>query len=141
MSDLELTYEISSPGQDSVLNDVSIIPNPTKEFSRKEPVHVYFEIYNLSKDQQGETHFEIEYKLTLLKKKKSVFKKIFGFLGGGKKKSISIKEARTGKKETSLEYRSFVVSNLETGEYELTVDVKDLASGSAVEKSIALILK
>ncbi|MFQ6114275.1 MAG: tetratricopeptide repeat protein [bacterium] len=143
MSDLELAYDIASSDENSIFNtnDLSIIPNPTKEYFRKEPVHVYFEIYQLSKDEQGGTRFEVEYKLTLLKKKKGVFKKIFGFLDGGKKKSISIKETRTGKQETSVEYRTFDVSNLDSGEYELTVRVKDLTAGSVVEKSINVALR
>ncbi|MFQ5864357.1 MAG: tetratricopeptide repeat protein [bacterium] len=143
ISDLELAYEITSADENSFFNtnDLSIIPNPTKEYSLKDPVHVYFEIYNLTKDQHNETLFEIEYKLTQWKKKKSVFKKIFGFLGKGKKKTISIKETRTGTQETSIEYRSFDVSHLDSGEYELAVRVNDLTLGSFVEKSTNLTLR
>jgi len=46
---------------------------------------LYYEIYNLTKDEQGVTLFEIEYSINQIERQKKGLKKIFGFLGGGKK--------------------------------------------------------
>lgn len=138
MSDLELAFNITSVSGNSVFDkgQFEVIPNPTRVFKKSDEVNLYFEIYNLTPDEHGETLFEIESKMARAKKKKGVL----GFLGGGKKEVVSIKNERAGDKDRSQEVTSFDVSKLEKGEYELTVKVKDLHSGETSEKSISLTL-
>ncbi len=85
--------------------------------------------------------FEIEYSINQIERQKKGLKKMFGFLGGGKKKSISIQNDRQGQNETSPEYASFDVSKLDSGDYTLTAKVNDLNAGVNTEKTIRLRLE
>jgi len=135
MSDLILAYEITEANSNGMLNfeRASIIPNPTNQFSKIEPVQLYYEIYNLSQNKRGETSYTIDYELTQLKRKRSGLKKLFG---GGSKKSISISEEKTGSQATGLETANFDISKLQKGDYELQVKVKDGHSKQTVKKVI-----
>ncbi|MFQ5706446.1 MAG: GWxTD domain-containing protein [bacterium] len=143
MSDLELAYQVEDSEANSPFNNhgLTIMPNPAKEFVLAAPMVLYFEIYNLRKDQDGETSYEIETEMIQLKKKRGGLKKIFKFSSDGQKKLISIKDRRSGRKTDAVEYTSFDVSRLEAGEYELSVKVRDLNAESSVEKSIDLTLR
>ncbi len=135
LSDLELASAIEPAGSSSVFTnrDLRIIPNPAKEFSLSDPVSLYYEVYNLTKNQAAATSFEIESKLTQKKGKK-----FLGIFGGGKKKSVSIKNFKSGTEVTAFEYENFDVNKLDPGEYTLIVRVQDLNSNQTVEKSIDL---
>ncbi|NIR48225.1 tetratricopeptide repeat protein [candidate division KSB1 bacterium] len=139
LSDLELAYNIQPASGNSIFKkgDLEIVPNPSKVFKLPDQVYLYFEIYDLQKDKDGETAFEIEHTMKQAKDGGG----LFGFLGGGAKKVISIKDKRTGHESTFSEFTSFDVGKLDEGDYELQVKVKDLNSGDSAEKSIALTLK
>ena len=115
----------------------------TKEQQREELQKILEAIVETAERSKGRSAFPFGIlerlidKITQLKKKTRGLKKLLG-VGGGRKKSISIKDRREGNQETSIEYPSFSVSNLEPGEYRLTVTVKDINSGRTVEKSIDL---
>lgn len=141
LSDIILAYDIHPSTADSSVFDrkdgLTVVPNPSKVYDLNKPVFLYYEIYNLTR-RDGKTSFEVENKLTLMKKKKSGLGKLFG--GGGKKKSLSIQDTRTGNETNSVEFATFDVSKLDAGEYRLTVRVKDLNSQQEQEKSIDLTL-
>ncbi|MCH8020530.1 hypothetical protein IH785_11775 [candidate division KSB1 bacterium] len=143
LSDLELAFNIVPFDSNSAFNrgELSIVPNPSTKFKKSEPLFLYYEIYNLTKDEQGVTLFEIEYSINQIERQKKGLKKMFGFLGGGKKKSISIQNDRQGQNETSLEYASFDVSKLDSGDYTLTAKVNDLNAEVKTEKTIRLRLE
>ena len=136
ISDLELAFDIIEAERESIFKNgkFEVIPNPGKVFNKSNPVHVYFEIYNLKKDQTGETRFTIEYTMSQLKGS-------FQLFGGGKKEVISVKNDFTGFEHTYYETAGFDVTKLEPGEYRLAVKVKDLNLGKTSERSIDLKIK
>lgn len=144
LSDLLLAQKLA-PGEsvsDFDNGEVEIVPNLERRFAPSDPVHLYYEIYNLKKDETGATSFEIESEIVLIKKKKGGIRKVFGFLGGsGSKKSVSLKDERIGKDEFSAEQVSFDVSKLAEGEYELRLKVTDRVANQTVEKSVVLKLE
>jgi hypothetical protein len=139
ISDIQLATRIeptTKPGK-FVKNGLVVVPNPTRFFELNKPVYIYFEIYNLTQDLTRGTSFIIEYKLTLLERKK---KGLFGLFGGGGKSSISTQIKREGKGNLSIEYLAIDVSQLKAGEYNLEVKVTDQQTGKTViqKKRIAL---
>ncbi|MFQ5649333.1 MAG: tetratricopeptide repeat protein [bacterium] len=143
LSDLLPASALGAPeGQSSVKKgEWSLVPNPAKTFDPAQPVYLYYEVYNLSKNSDGETTFEIENEIVLEKKKKGGLGKVFGFLGGGKKQRVSIKDKRQGGDSDAVELMSFDVSNLDEGEYVLRVKLTDLVASKSVEKSVRLSLE
>jgi len=136
ISDLELALNILDAEQESVFKNgkFEIIPNPSKTFNKSNQMHLYFEIYNLKKDERGETSFTIEYTMSKLKGS-------FKLFGGRKKEVISVKNDFTGFEHTYYETASFDVNKLQPGEYRMSVKVKDLNFGKIAEKSIKLRIK
>lgn len=142
MSDLVLAYEIrpEKSNGDFGKGELTIIPNPSRTFTLSQPLFLYFEVYDLSKDADGVTSYEMETEIVRLKEKKSILENVFRLSSEGQKQLISIKDQRTGSQSFTNEFVSFDVSNLEDGEYELVVKLQDLNSRKTVQKSIALTL-
>lgn len=141
LSDLVLSYQIEPAltAGPFTQGELRLVPNPARTYKTTEPVFLYYEIYNLRKDEDGNTFYEIENEIVQLKRKKSAVKKILGaFSGGKKKKSVSFKDSRIGSDEMTREHISFDVTNFEAGEYELRVKVTDRVSGSERKKAIKL---
>lgn len=143
VSDPIPAYDIRPASESSSFSkgEYAIVPNPSRQFIATEPVFLYFEIYNLTRNDAGETDYLIESEMTLLKKEKSGLAKVFGFLGGDDKKSISIANERTGTTSTAVEFTSFDVSKLDAGAYTLTIRVEDRLTGESAEKTIDLTLR
>lgn len=78
MSDLILAYEITEANSNGMLNfeRASIIPNPTNQFSKIEPVQLYYEIYNLSQNKSGENILYNRLRTYPIEKKTQRFKEI-----------------------------------------------------------------
>ncbi len=142
LSDIELAFDVVPVDSNSFFRrgEFSIIPNPSATFNRSQPLCLYYEIYNLTKDEQGLTSFEVEYSISQIERPKKGLRKIFGFLGGGKT-SISIKNDRQGNAETSFEQASFDISKLDSGEYTLTVKVNDLNGDLNSERTVRLLVE
>lgn len=133
MSDLMLAYDIGPAREGARFRrgKLAYIPNPSRIFRLSEPIFLYYEVYNLGRNDRGSA-YEIEIKMTLLKKGKK-----HAASGGGKReKSISIKDNRQTQSRDAVEFTSFDVSRLEPGRYELSVKVKDSASGASLDKAV-----
>ena len=62
MSDLLLARHIAEQKPfPETRRDLSVTPNPLRVCQRREPVFVYFEIYNLTKDSFGRTEYEVSF--------------------------------------------------------------------------------
>lgn len=130
MSEIELASRIEPSNADSrfVKNGLTVVPNPASNFSKKNPVYIYFEIYGLELADKT-NQFAIEYTLTLLKDKT---RKFLGIFGGGGKSSITTEIDREGANEMSVEYLAIDASSMKAGDYELKVKVTDKQSGDSV---------
>lgn len=139
LSDIELATKIEPTTKDTKFqkNGLLVIPNPTRRFSLKTPVYVYFEIYRLSQDSEGKTSFTIDYTLTLMESRREG---ILGLFRGSGKSSISTQIDREGDNEFSVEFLAIDVSQVKPGEYQLIIKVTDQLNGKTVaqEKRIAL---
>ena len=119
---------------------MKIVPNPTKSFSRKEPVFAYYEIYNLAYDGDGNTHYTVNF--TLRKSgKKGLVKRITGVFGSGEKYQVSIQSDQSGTARTDCDYIVFDMSKAKKGEYVMTLEVIDNVSGEKTSTASELSLK
>jgi len=148
MSDLQLsskiTENINPVNRSIVKNDLSITPYPFSRVMRSKPIDLYFEIYNLAKDETGKTNYEISYVLKTTRPDHNIWQKTIGaiprlFAGSGKN-IIATNVKREGTSETAIEYISFDLRNLEKGTTELQVKVTDLNRHQSVENKIEFTL-
>ena len=129
-STLKLAFDIR-PTSETNRRDrgvLRIIPNPTKTFDRKEPVFVYYEIYNLTYSDQAITDYTVNF---MLRKagKKGIVKRIKGLFGSGQEYQISVESSQSSTSRTVTDYISFDMSKARKGKYELTLEIRDNVSG------------
>lgn len=113
-------------------NNISILPNPTKAFGKKDKLYLYYEIYNLTKNTNSTTDFE--QKITIQEKEEGgVVNSLLSIVGldkEGKKVALTSKY-QTREKDPQM-YLQLDMSKYEPGEYIITVSIKDNAAGKEV---------
>ncbi len=66
LSDLELAGQIVEVEEQTgkfQKGDLQVVPLPSKTFAKGQPVYLYYEVYNLSRDAFGQTRYRVEYRL------------------------------------------------------------------------------
>ncbi len=126
--------------------DYSILPNPTGIFNEDQDLYIYYEVYNLEKDERGLTDFQ---QIIVVKKKGEEGFSI-GKLAGSVLKFIGIKgneqqigltsKYRTKEKDSQI-YLQIDMSGYDPGNYILYVKIKDNISGKETEQNSNLIWK
>ncbi len=136
MSSIELASHIEPSVENDVFvkNGLKVTPNPYRQYHRSDPMNIYFEIYNLSKNPAGNTEFSIEYTLTSINLDRSGLQKLLGFFTGANKASVTIRADRQGDSSTSVEFLAIDVTRYQAGEYELKVKVTDELTGDSFER-------
>jgi len=134
-SDIELAYQIepSNQSMEFTKNGLSIIPNPTAQFKRTDPIYIYYEIYNLNPNTAGHTHYEVEYTATTVSSKANVIQKLWSRISGNQKKSISIRNTHEGTQSTSREYLALDFSQFNPSVVKLKVKVIDIITTASYE--------
>ncbi len=137
ISDIELAYLIEPAKPDGKFNkgSLSVVPNPVGKCPLDHPLYLYFEVYNLTRDASGRTSYTIEYKLGSEQIKRPLLASIFG---SRRKTSIAVPSERTGKEDWSPEHMALDVSELEQGNYNLQVTLKDRVTGRSVSRSVGV---
>jgi GWxTD domain-containing protein len=131
MSSIELAHSIEPMLEEDqyTKHGLKIIPNPTLNFKRTDPVYLYYEIYNLDKNKENLTSFIVEHKISLLEaNKQGLIRKALGIFSRGQEEVSSITE-REGNDETSIEHLALDLSSTRSGKYRLTVTVHDRNTG------------
>lgn len=131
MSDLQLSPKIvityrnvptDPANQDRFTkHGLRIMPLPGLTIDRSRRLFVYFEIYNLGRNAEGKTRYEIEYALRELEGKKSLVGRLFG----GKKPVLAVTEVREGTEPNPTEYIGIELHKQPEGKYMLEVTVRD----------------
>lgn len=136
--DVRTIPEIEPTSNYFVRRDLAIKPYPFKELGQNERLYIYFEIYNLRFDAFGETRYEIEYQLKS-QKKGGFFAKLNPF--GGKDKTVSVTDIRSGNASDEPTFLQLDFSRLKRGRYDLVVRVTDKVAQLTKEKKMELVLK
>ena len=139
-SNIDLNSEISGRIN---RKDYSILPNPTKIFSKDQDLYIYYEVYNLAKDENGLTDFE----QTIILKKKgeegiSIGKlvgSVLKFIGvQGEEQQVGLTSKYQTKDKDSQIYLQLDMADYDPGNYLLTVKIKDNITGKEIEKDVNL---
>lgn len=118
-------------------NDLYVLPMASQAFRREQPMHVYFEIYNLTRGPDyGETSYEVEHSVSI--KDDESGGSILGSVGrifGGTSRSVGVGQIIEGIRASEHQHFQIDTSNLQPGEYTLTITVRDLKSDQLVSKT------
>lgn len=137
ISDIELAANIEPATKLGLFtkNDLLVVPNPSKSYSRKNPVFIYFEIYNLKLDANGETAFSVEYIVSRLDDKDKSFDR-----RKSDRSSVSLNTDRQGNSSFSPEFLSIDVNKLKKGQVLLSVRITDKKSKQAAIRDSQFVL-
>lgn len=126
-------------------NNYFILPNPAGIFNGDNNFYIYYEIYNLVKNENGLTDFSQDIILQerddegVLGKIFSPVLKIIGI--DNSKKLISLSSNYQTKDKDSQLYLQLDMNGYEPGEYVLTIKIKDNITGKESEQSTELTWK
>lgn len=141
LSDIQLSSDISAETNESnktfVKNDLAVTPYTFSRVIKSKPIHVYFEIYNLSLDETGNSNFEVSYTVKTIEAQRSFWQKTVGSIprlfSGGDKNVVTSTSYRIGNSRDAVEYIAFDLKNLENGITELSIKIIDKLTDQVVE--------
>ena len=121
-----------------IRGNLAIRPHPFTLLQRRDRVYLYFEIYNLQLDRDGETRFEVQYRVQSTGGK-GLLSKLNPL--GGKRRAVSVTDLRYGHVPDEQVFLQLGFGDLEEGDYVLHIRVTDLVAGVRKEKRMPLVLK
>ena len=131
LSDIQIARKITEAGEtvDStfVRGKWNIRPAPSASFAPGAPLFVYFEIYNLAKDEFGATRYQISYEVQAREAGSISIIPLLAKLGGIKKaETIGFSFEQIGTEPTVSDYLELDLASIKPGRYILKMTVKDL---------------
>ena len=111
--------------------DFHVSPNPFHRYATTQPVFVYFELYNLTYSSNELAEFTVEYILTGESKRRRKRKR---------RPLLTLQIDRTAEVLSPVEIAEVDVTNINPGNYLLTIRVTDKNTGAQQEKSRSITL-
>ncbi len=146
MSGIEIARRIEPTTEEGkfVKQGLEVIPMPSLTFKRNKDVFLYFEVYNLTRDAQGRTHYQVDY--TTRKLKGGIGNPILSGLGrliGRRKKEdeITVSYELGGEEVQEIIHTALDLRKGKKGDHTLQVTVTDLNSGIGVSKQTSFVLR
>jgi tetratricopeptide (TPR) repeat protein len=136
LSDILLSGTILPAEKDAqfTINDLSFRPHMFWAFDKKQPVGIYFEVYNLSPAASGTATFDVTCTLKAKDKKQSLLQKIFT----RQQQEVSIVNEYEASGQDDQIYINFNFEDQKKGMYDLIVRIVDRESGEQAEKRVEL---
>ena len=126
--------------------DVQVVPNPTRAYERGQSVFIYYEVYNLTRDEFGATRYRVSYEMRSALSE-SVGASIRSGIGRllnirqHDQASISIEYAHIGNREDDQGYVELDMAASDPGEKLLRVTVRDQVSGQTTTGTTRLTIR
>ena len=143
VSDLEMAWRISrSKSEDKFSKGrLWVIPMPTRTYEKGQSVFVYYEIYNLTRNEFGQTNYEVSYTVTSDDNPVAV-----GIISSltrwrkGKREELSVTYEQQGTSAREAEFVELELENRPPGKYLLKVIVRDVNSRETAEKDAGFVI-
>lgn len=126
--------------------DVQVVPNPTRTYERGQSVFIYYEVYNLTRDEFGATRYRVSYEM-----RSALSESVGASIRSGIGKllnirqhdqaSISIEYAHIGNREDDQGYVELDMAASDPGEKFLRVTVTDQVSGQTTTGTTRLTIR
>ena len=120
----------------------NVMPLPSRTFTLDQAVFVYYEIYNLSKAEDGKKKYNIDFTIEAEKLDRNLAAKIFAPFGKLLSRSedkgkitLTFDKEADPERIAQAEYVSIDISDSPAGEYNMTVVVTDVTSGQKITRT------
>lgn len=139
MSDIVVAGSIrpadSTSARKFVRNGLHILPMASRSFRRGQPIHVYFEIYNLTRGTDyGDTEYEVEHAFRTGAGEGGSILGSIGRILGGSSRRVGVARVMEGIRGSEYQHFQLSTSGIPKGEYTLIITVRDLKSNQRVTK-------
>jgi len=142
ISDIEMAGSIGTRRGGRFYRDgVEIIPMPTRTYTTEQPIFIYYELYNLSKDEFGTTAFQVRYgiKPSAQARRRGVLSSAFRGLGRlvgiGKPVEVGLElDIEYGIRMQENRWLELEFADPKPGLYQITLIVKDINNGTEYER-------
>ncbi|NNG27078.1 MAG: GWxTD domain-containing protein [Ignavibacteriaceae bacterium] len=145
ISDIILAARIkNSPANYSSIKrrDISVLPNPLQTFNNTNDIYIYYEVYNLTQDDNNSADFEQSIKITKLSEETgidNVINSVLGFFGIGDKEDIvTLTNHYQSFNENAQIYLQLDMRNYEKGDYIIHIIIEDKLSDNIVSEETLL---
>jgi len=143
LSDIKLAVSIDpadSTDGPFIRNGLVIQPNPSRLYQRTDPVHFYYEIYNLSLDESGRSAYQVELEVRTKDRTRNLFWRLLKGIDRlvrrtENEQSVLMVFENEGTRSDEYSYTSIDTGATPTGAYEMTVHVTDLHSGQTATRT------
>ncbi len=143
LSDIEMAGLVVRDPSSKVKGGHKVVPMPSKTYLPGQPVTIYYEVYGLTRNEFGQTRYQMDYKISPRKGKPlavTVLRAVGRLLGIEEKKAVTISYEQVGTQKTEHNYLEIDVRGSEAGRYELEVAVTDLHTGIKVAKDVIFLI-
>ena len=138
LSDLQIAQRIteSKAGGDStfVRGHWSILPAPSRLFYPGDSQFVYFEIYNLARDEFGATRYEVAYEVRLTQAGGVKSTPFIPRIRRRSGEAVEVRFEQIGTESSVSDYVQLDLGRAERGRYVLRMNVTDLVSGQKASR-------
>ncbi|MDZ7375846.1 MAG: tetratricopeptide repeat protein [candidate division KSB1 bacterium] len=137
MSEILFASEIKGPSSIQHLHrsDFQILPNPMRIYRSDEPLAIYYELYHLQQDQNGEMRFRVEYRISPHHAGEGIAGRILSGLGLKRPLShVASMYEYSGNEPNERQHLTIVVPNQLKGTLKLTLIATDLITGDSVQR-------
>ncbi len=138
LSDLFVARQVAAAAATSdpkfVRRKWSITPLPSHVFETGQHVFVYFEIYNLMRDEFGATRYEVTYELHWTDEKGTRLSPLLTRILGRTGAAVTVSYEQTGTEASVSDYVGLDIGETAAGRHKVRMTVKDLNSGQEVTK-------
>ena len=146
LSDIEMASLIRpSRGSRFTKGKIEVVPNPSLFYFAGQPVFVYYEVYNLKRDEFGATKYRVSYELHSLNKGNLAVRvlKSLGRLVGIDRKAevVTVEYAHDGDKADEYGYLELDMSKTDPGHQLLIVKVFDELAGSQTSSAVSFAIR
>ncbi|MDE2889770.1 MAG: GWxTD domain-containing protein [Gemmatimonadota bacterium] len=143
ISDLELAWQVGETRKSGKFTkgDLYVVPMPSRTYRKGQSVFVYYEIYNLNKDEFGQTKYNVSYTITSKESpgNASNISRLFRW-EAGKREELAVTYEQLGDAEREMEYVELALDEQVPGRYSLKVSINDMNSGESVEKDVVFVI-
>ncbi len=141
VSDIVLARRIDRPpgALDFRRRELGIFSNLENEYFAGEPVLLYFELYNLSRNADGKTSYSLR-QIMSRKRPRGLLGTVKGVLGKDDFEEVVTTYEGGSVKTDENRILSLDVSQFEAGKYTLTIEIEDLVSGQTARSSQDIVL-
>ena len=143
ISDLELAWQVGETTKTGKFTkgDLYVVPMPSRTYRKGQSVFVYYEIYNLNKDEFGQTKYNVSYTITSRESpgNASSISRLFRW-EAGKREELAVTYEQLGDAEREMEYVELALDEQVPDRYSLKVSIEDGNSGETAEKDVVFVI-